>query len=113
MEGTICSVWPRKPTGMRLRKPSRSEGFGISLVEAMAMGIPCAACDLGGPAQILEGGKYGTLFKTGDPDDLAEALGKIFDNFAACRAVAMKSMSYVKEEYHIAQMCARLEEQMR
>ena len=39
--------------------PSRFEGFGISLVEAMSMGVPCIASRLAGPEEVLEYGKRG------------------------------------------------------
>ena len=71
--------------------PSRYEGFGISLVEAMAAGLPCAASDLDGPAEIMTAGNnctvadekslrktpYGILFRPGDSDSLTAALREI------------------------------------
>lgn len=36
--------------------PSFSEGFSISLVEAMSMGLPCIATEVGGPAEIIQPG---------------------------------------------------------
>ena len=51
------------------------EGFGNVLVEAMAVGTPVVATDCpSGPAEILEGGKWGKLVPVGDIEKIAKAI---------------------------------------
>lgn len=51
---------------------SSFEGFGNVIVEALALGVNVVATNCpGGPAEILENGKYGSLAKVDDEQDLA------------------------------------------
>jgi glycosyltransferase involved in cell wall biosynthesis len=55
--------------------PSRWEGFGNVIVEAMAVGTSIVATNCpGGPAEILEKGKWGDLVPTNSPKAMANAI---------------------------------------
>mgnify|MGYP006426303475 CR=1 FL=1 len=54
---------------------SRIEGFGRTLVEAMALNVPVVATDCPvGPAEILEDGRWGELVPVDDPNTLSRAM---------------------------------------
>jgi phosphatidyl-myo-inositol alpha-mannosyltransferase len=56
------------------------ESFGVILLEAMAAGTPIVASDLDAFRRVLDGGRAGVLFPTGNPGAAADALASLFDD---------------------------------
>ena len=56
------------------------ESFGMILTEAMAAGTAIAASDLDAFRRVLDGGRAGELFPTGDANALCGVLGALLDN---------------------------------
>lgn len=63
-----------------LVQPSLYEGFGLTVAEGMAAGVPVLVADLDGPREIIGAGQYGWSFPSGDAqacaDQMAEVVGK-------------------------------------
>ena len=60
-----------------LCSPSEYEGFGLTLIEGMACGLPVVAHAVGGVTDIVEDGVTGRLLETSDPAVWASALGAL------------------------------------
>lgn len=60
--------------------PSRSEGMGRVLVEAMAAGKPRIGANVGGIPTVIDDGKDGLLFESGNVDQLAERLERLMSS---------------------------------
>lgn len=59
---------------------SRREGFGRTIIEAMAAGRPVIARRAGGPENIIEHGVNGLLVSGDDPEELAGAVGSLISD---------------------------------
>lgn len=81
--------------------PSRQEGFGLVLVEALAAGLPVVASRTGGAAELVTDGVNGLTFTPEDADDLA---GKLMAMVRAPDAAAAyaKAGSATADRYDIA-----------
>ena len=56
---------------------SRSEALPISILEAMAAGVPVVASAVGGVAELVVDGVTGFIVPPGDPDALSDALARL------------------------------------
>ncbi|ANN20497.1 glycosyl transferase [Amycolatopsis orientalis] len=61
-----------------LAMPSRAEGFGLPLIEAMAAGVPVVHSDV--PALVEVAGGAGVVVPVGDAQALAKALEDVLDH---------------------------------
>jgi len=59
-----------------LVQPSRYEGFGLTVVEGIAAGLPVLVSDREGPMEIIEGGRLGECFTS---EDFADCAAKILE----------------------------------
>jgi glycosyltransferase involved in cell wall biosynthesis len=57
--------------------PSREEPFGRALIEAMALGVPVIATNVGGPPEIITDGEQGYLLAPEAPGAWAQAVARI------------------------------------
>lgn len=60
--------------------PSHYEAFGIATLEAMFAGLPIVGTRVGGFPDLVDDGDSGFLVEPSNPDELAQALGKLVTN---------------------------------
>ncbi|NPV58036.1 MAG: glycosyltransferase [Actinobacteria bacterium] len=88
--------------------PSTREGFGVTLIEAMASGVPVIACDVRGPREIVEDGRDGILVPDRDPVALADAISFYLQAPQAVENYTRRARRKVEREFDHARMRAQL-----
>lgn len=77
---------------------SNREGFGMVIIEGMAVGVPCVSFACEGPKQIISDGKDGFLVEKGDIPGLAEKMEFLMEHEEIRRKMGemafQKSKSY-------------------
>jgi glycosyltransferase involved in cell wall biosynthesis len=94
------------PTFDVLVQPSRREGFGIALVEAMLAEVPVVATDAGGMSEVVVDGVTGITVPPDDPDAVAAAAGALLRDLERRRAMGRDGRRIALERFS-AQAMAR------
>lgn len=77
---------------------SDHEGFGNVIVEALSFGLPVVSTDCpSGPAEILEGGRFGRLVPVGDSAALARAMEDALDALVDREALIRRASDFAPE----------------
>jgi glycosyltransferase involved in cell wall biosynthesis len=86
-----------------LIQPSRYEGFGLTILEGIAAGLPILASDIDGPAEILCDAPAGFLFNTENVNQCAEILIKIFNVYQnnGMGELMNKTIPLIKQKYSL------------
>jgi glycosyltransferase involved in cell wall biosynthesis len=84
--------------------PSKFEGLGLVLLEAMVRNIPIIGSKGGAIPEILEGGKLGYIFETGDVAQLVQAMNVMHDDDALRNSYIEAGFNRVQEKYTIQAM---------
>lgn len=80
-------------------RPSRSEGLGVSFLEAMAAGLPIIGTPVGGIPDFLKDGETGLFTKVDDPEDLAKKIELLFSDEALRQKLVRNGRKLVEEKY--------------
>lgn len=89
---------------------SRWEGFGIILLEAMAMQMPIVATRVGGIPEIVEEGKGGILVSPGKPEELASGLCLLLSDAKMRKQMGYYNAEKVKTIFNVKDMIKKYEE---
>jgi L-malate glycosyltransferase len=87
--------------------PSLSEGASITLMEAMAAGVPSVATDVGGMPEIMRHGVDGLLVPRQDPAKLADAFRTLASDEALRARMGAAAKTRAEAEYRLDQTVAR------
>lgn len=80
-------------------RPSRSEGLGISFLEAMAVGLPVVATRVGGIPDFLEHEKTGLFAAVDDSEDVAKQIIRLLKDDALYNQLAENGRKLIEQTY--------------
>lgn len=84
--------------------PSLSEGLPMTMLEAMAAGIPVMATPVGDIPKVIIDGESGFVFASGNVEALIEKIQMIYDRRDMLREVAICGQQIVRADYSSVQM---------
>lgn len=87
-------------------QPSRAEGLGLTVAEAMAAGVPVLVADVEGPMEVIAQGRYGMAFRQGDAADCAEKMNYIFTHYSEISSETEDAVKFVQECFDISRTVA-------
>jgi glycosyltransferase involved in cell wall biosynthesis len=81
---------------------SESESFGLMFAEAMVLGLPVVACNVGGIPEVVLDGVTGVLVPPGDPIAFATAMQRLIDDPEARRRMGAAGLQHVQQNFDLA-----------
>jgi glycosyltransferase involved in cell wall biosynthesis/SAM-dependent methyltransferase len=116
-----CVFWgSRRDTGQFYRKadifllPSQWEGIALTLYEAMAMGLPVVASDVGGQRELVTE-ETGVLIPLGVPDEIdrfVESLLHLIEHPDARQQMGKAGRERVRQHFPLSQMVEAITEHL-
>ena len=79
--------------------PSFTEGVPVTLMEALAHGLPVVATYVGGIPELVEPGSAGLLVPAGDSEELANALERVLRNPEWARGLGLSGSRVVQSRF--------------
>ena len=83
-----------------LVQPSRNDGFGLTVAEAMAAKVPTLVSNNQGAMEVVDGGRLGYLFESNNEKDLAEKIKSIKFNYPDMNIIN-EGYKHTKEEFSV------------
>ena len=89
--------------------PSLTEGISLTLLEAMARGLPVVATQVGGNPEVVVDGETGLLVKPRAPTDLAAAIVRLLHAPEEGRRMGRAARSRVERGFDVRRMVGQYE----
>jgi glycosyltransferase involved in cell wall biosynthesis len=89
-----------------LVQSSLSEGISLTLLEAMAAGVPIVATDVGGNPEVVDRGVTGLLVPPSDPESLAAAILTVLDDHGLAQRMSEAARTRAERHFNVRHMAA-------
>jgi glycosyltransferase involved in cell wall biosynthesis len=88
--------------------PSFYESFGMSIIEAMAAGIPVVAASVGAVPELISNNETGLLVQPNSAPEIADAVCRLFANSELKRTISSSARELVRQQFSWDQICSTL-----
>jgi glycosyltransferase involved in cell wall biosynthesis len=88
---------------------SKTEGISLTLLEAMACGLPVVATRAGGNGEVVQDGQTGWIVPVGDPGQLAIAIQRLRRDPIEAKRFGAAGRSRVESEFNVLRMVLEYE----
>lgn len=82
-------------------QPSRKEGFGLTVAEAMAANVPVLVSSGQGPAEVTENERFGWVFENGNVQNLVKQVMFIYEHYNEAKEKAKLACNHIKQHYDV------------
>ena len=89
--------------------PSLHESSPNALIEAMAVGIPCVASDVGGIVDLIANEENGLRVPPEDPETLASALHRVLTDADFAAVLGQNARTTIQQKFDSTESMQRLE----
>ncbi len=91
-----------------LVEPLLQEGRGVSVMQAMATGVPVVATGVGGLYDLIEDGKTGVMVPPNDADRLADSIWRLLKNPSERIEMARQAREMIERDFSADRIAAEL-----
>ena len=88
---------------------SVTEGVPNVILEAMALGIPVVATDVGGVSSVVRDGQTGLLVPPDDQDEMSRAIIRILDHPTETRKMTSRAREMITKQFSMASVCHQID----
>jgi len=85
--------------------PSLSEGFGLVLLEKMAMGLPTIVSNIQTFLSLVKDYETAIFYDVLNPSDLSDKIIYLLEHESLCKEIGNNARQLVKQKYSLDKMC--------
>lgn len=95
--------------GVLVVPSQEDESFGLTIIEAMALGTPVVTTDVGGMPEVLAGSHAGYVCSKDDPEAFAEAVKRILGDQVLASELGRNGRQFFEQRFTASRMACQYE----